>query len=52
LSGGVWQNTCLFTKTVQLLKEQNFLVFTHHKVPTNDACISLGQAVIAARING
>lgn len=51
LSGGVWQNTCLFIKTVQLLKDQNFLVLTHQKVPANDACISLGQAVIAASFN-
>lgn len=48
LSGGVWQNVLLFTKTVKLLEEDGFRVLTHHKVPTNDACISLGQAVIAA----
>ena len=49
LSGGVWQNTCLFTKTVEMLQLHDFTVLTHHKVPANDACISLGQAVIAAR---
>lgn len=48
LSGGVWQNVLLFTKTVKLLEKDGFKVLTHHKVPTNDACISLGQAVIAA----
>jgi hydrogenase maturation protein HypF len=48
LSGGVWQNVLLFTKTVKLLEADGFRVLTHHKVPTNDACISLGQAAIAA----
>jgi hydrogenase maturation protein HypF len=50
LSGGVWQNVLLFTKTVKLLESNGFKVLTHHKVPTNDACISLGQAAIAASI--
>jgi hydrogenase maturation protein HypF len=51
LSGGVWQNAFLFTKTVKLLQSNGFSVLTHHKVPTNDACISLGQAAIAAFTN-
>lgn len=50
LSGGVWQNILLLTKAVQFLEENNFRVFTHKRVPTNDACVSLGQAVIAARL--
>ncbi len=50
LSGGVWQNALLFTKTVKLLESNGFKVLTHQKVPTNDACISLGQAAIAACI--
>jgi hydrogenase maturation protein HypF len=49
LSGGVWQNTCLYNKTAELLRQHDIAVLTHHKVPANDACISLGQAVIAAR---
>lgn len=49
LSGGVWQNILLLTKAVKLLEENKFNVFTHKRVPTNDACVSLGQAVIAAR---
>ena len=50
LSGGVWQNAYLLSKTVQLLEANKFNVLIHHKVPTNDACISLGQAAIAARM--
>jgi len=50
LSGGVWQNTLLLTKTIKLLESNGFKVLTHQKVPTNDACISLGQAAIAANI--
>ena len=50
LSGGVWQNALLFSKTVKLLESHGFKVLTHQKVPTNDACISLGQAAIAASI--
>jgi hydrogenase maturation protein HypF len=48
LSGGVWQNITLLTNTCNKLKNNNFSVFTHHKVPTNDGGISLGQAVIAS----
>jgi hydrogenase maturation protein HypF len=48
LSGGVWQNSLLFRKTVSALEMDGFTVFTHHQVPTNDGGISLGQAWIAA----
>jgi len=51
LSGGVWQNVFLFTKTLQLLETNKFNVLTHKLLPTNDACISMGQAVVAARMN-
>jgi hydrogenase maturation factor HypF (carbamoyltransferase family) len=30
-----------------MLKKAEFDILTHSQVPTNDACISLGQAVIA-----
>ena len=49
LSGGVWQNITLLEKTCQLLAQQDFRVFLHRQVPTNDGGIALGQAVIAAR---
>jgi hydrogenase maturation protein HypF len=51
LSGGVWQNVFLFTKTVQILKSKGFNVLSHKILPTNDACISMGQAIVAARMN-
>jgi len=47
LSGGVFQNKYLLGKTVELLRRENFKVYTHKKVPTNDLGISLGQVVIA-----
>jgi hydrogenase maturation protein HypF len=47
LSGGVFQNRLLLRKTVGLLENSGFKVFTHRQVPCNDGGISLGQAVIA-----
>ncbi len=47
LSGGVFQNRLLLSKTVSLLESSGFQVFTHRQVPCNDGGISLGQAVIA-----
>jgi hydrogenase maturation protein HypF len=48
LSGGVWQNMTLLSKTSRLLHEDRFLVHRHQLVPANDGGIALGQAVIAA----
>lgn len=47
LSGGVFQNVLLVTKLKQRLEKEDFQVFTHRLVPTNDGGISLGQAVVA-----
>ena len=47
LSGGVFQNRLLLRKTVNLLEQSGFQVFTHKQAPCNDGGISLGQAVIA-----
>ena len=47
LSGGVWQNITLFSKTIKLLEKLNFVVLIHRQVPTNDGGLALGQAVIA-----
>jgi hydrogenase maturation protein HypF len=47
LSGGVWQNMVLLTRTYSLLEAANFEVYTHTKVPANDGGLALGQAVIA-----
>jgi len=48
LSGGVFQNRLLLSKTVSRLETEGFEVFTHHRVPCNDGGISLGQAIIAS----
>ena len=48
LSGGVWQNMSLLSRTIDLLSKDDFQVFIHQKVPANDGGISLGQAAIAA----
>jgi hydrogenase maturation protein HypF len=47
LSGGVFQNVFLLKHAVKKLTADNFEVFTHSRVPTNDGGISLGQAAIA-----
>jgi hydrogenase maturation protein HypF len=47
LSGGVFQNRLLLRRTVRLLENSGFKVFTHRQIPCNDGGISLGQAVIA-----
>lgn len=47
LSGGVFQNRLLLGLALENLKGSGFEVFLHHRVPTNDGGISLGQAVIA-----
>jgi hydrogenase maturation protein HypF len=48
LSGGVFQNMLLLDWTWQQLAAVGFDVYVHHRVPTNDGGISLGQAVVAA----
>jgi hydrogenase maturation protein HypF len=47
LSGGVFQNRLLLSKSVTLLESAGLKVYTHHQVPCNDGGISLGQSVIA-----
>jgi hydrogenase maturation protein HypF len=48
LSGGVWQNMVLLTLAERLLRESDFTVYIHRKVPTNDGGLALGQAAVAA----
>lgn len=48
LSGGVWQNIYLFNHVQKWLASEGFNVLTHQETPTNDGCIALGQALIAA----
>ncbi|MEN6410923.1 MAG: carbamoyltransferase HypF, partial [Anaerolineaceae bacterium] len=52
LSGGVWQNRSLYTHTLKTLQNAKFNVLVHHRLPANDGCISLGQAVVAAAQSG
>jgi len=47
LSGGVFQNRFLFETASERLACKGFEVYVHDKLPTNDACISFGQAVVA-----
>jgi hydrogenase maturation protein HypF len=51
LSGGSFQNVYILEKTEQLLEKNGFEVYSHRKIPTNDAGIALGQLVIAAKRN-
>jgi hydrogenase maturation protein HypF len=46
LSGGVFQNSYLVDRTVDLLEHNRFAVYTHQRVPANDGGIALGQAVL------
>jgi hydrogenase maturation protein HypF len=48
LSGGVFQNLLLLSRTVALLEAQEFRVLVHSRVPPNDGGISLGQVAVAA----
>ena len=46
LSGGCFQNVALLQKSIKLLTENDFEVFTHRKVPPNDGGLALGQAIL------
>lgn len=47
LSGGVWQNRVLLSRSVFRLEKAGFEVLWHKHVPTNDGGIALGQIMIA-----
>lgn len=49
LSGGVFQNTILTEKTLMILRQKGFNVYTNLSVPPNDGGISLGQAYIGKK---
>ena len=49
LSGGSFQSVILLEETERKLSENNFEVFAHQKVPSNDGGIALGQLAIAAK---
>ena len=50
LSGGVFQNSLLLTGLIQALEKNNFQVYSHKLVPSNDGGIALGQAMVAAAV--
>jgi hydrogenase maturation protein HypF len=50
LSGGVFQNRILLSKTSKRLRGEGLKVLTHRSIPTNDGGISLGQAIIAGTL--
>jgi hydrogenase maturation protein HypF len=52
ISGGVWQNMELLSRTVGRLQQEDFVVYLHHQVPANDGGLSLGQAMAAVAKNG
>ena len=49
LSGGVFQNKYLLERTISLLNEHHFIVYTHAAVPCNDGGIALGQLAVASK---
>ncbi len=50
LSGGCFQNVLLFESVLSALREKQFEVYFHSEVPAGDGGISLGQALVAARL--
>ena len=48
LSGGTFQNMILMRKLPAALEQEDFRVWRHRRVSTNDEGLSLGQAMIAA----
>jgi hypothetical protein len=52
MSGGVWQNQVLLDLVRGGLRQNNFVVYFHKQVPTNDGGLSLGQAVVANYSSG
>ena len=47
LSGGVFQNKFLRTKTIRQLADSGFKVFINKQMPVNDFNISLGQYYVS-----
>ena len=52
LSGGVFNNDIILNQMIRIFEENNLKVYTHTKVPTGDGGICLGQAVVAAALQG
>jgi hydrogenase maturation protein HypF len=50
LSGGTFQNKYILSRLELILEKDGFEVYSHHKVPSNDGGIALGQLAIAAKM--
>jgi hydrogenase maturation protein HypF len=48
LSGGTFQNKYMFESLETKLRKNNFVTFSHEKIPCNDGGLALGQLVVAA----
>jgi len=48
LSGGCFQNCIIFEETERLLRQDDFTVLSHARVPANDGGLALGQAAVGA----
>lgn len=44
-SGGVFQNHYLLNLMIDTFQDAGFKVYVHHRLPTNDGCISYGQVI-------
>ena len=49
LSGGVFQNKYLLEGATDILLKNNFQIYSHTAVPTNDGGIALGQLAVASK---
>jgi hydrogenase maturation protein HypF len=52
ISGGVWQNKRLINSIIPALGDSGFRPLWHHKLPTNDGGVALGQLLIALHQTG
>jgi hydrogenase maturation protein HypF len=52
LSGGTFQNKYLYESLETKLQKNNFVTFSHEKIPCNDGGLALGQLVVAAAGRG
>ncbi len=48
ISGGVWQNLYLMNRILPALEKEGFIPLYHSLFPPNDACVSLGQVMVAS----
>ncbi|HAJ61841.1 MAG TPA: carbamoyltransferase HypF [Cyanobacteria bacterium UBA8543] len=50
LTGGCFQNRYLLERAIARLKTEGFLIYWHHRIPTNDGGIAAGQIMAALRV--